>query len=133
MHDNRTDFEDGERMRYGEQAIQNNVLEFWDNTNKNTFEIDISFPEFTCKCPKSGYPDFATISIIYTPDLKVVELKSLKLFLNSYRDVGISHENVTNEIYNALKELNAKKLKVIADFNPRGNVHTTITVDSVKQ
>jgi 7-cyano-7-deazaguanine reductase len=120
-------------MKYGEQAIIKNGLEFWKNTASNKYEINITFPEFTCKCPRSGYPDFATIIIKYVPKNKVVELKSLKLYLNSFRDLGISHEEVTNKIYDELKKLEAISLVVTADFNPRGNVHTIITINSDDQ
>ncbi len=118
--------------RYGEKAIEEAVLEAWDNPYPDRdYEIDITFPEFTCLCPRSGYPDFATIKIRYVPDRKIVELKSLKLFLNSYRSRYISHEAATNEIYDRVYEiLKPRKLEVIGDFNPRGNVKTIIKVSS---
>ncbi|WP_086034811.1 preQ(1) synthase [Desulfurella amilsii] len=118
-------------MRYGEEAILNNQLERWENKNPFTFEIDIEFSEFTCLCPRSGYPDFATIRIKYIPDKYVIELKSFKLFLNSFRNKYISHEDSINEIYAALSNcLQPKFLEVIGDFNPRGNVKTIIKIDS---
>lgn len=121
-------------MRYGEEAILNNQLERWENKNSFTFEINIEFSEFTCLCPRSGYPDFATIKISYIPDKYVVELKSLKLFLNSFRNKYISHEDSINEIYAALNDyLHPKFLEVIGDFNPRGNVKTIIKIDSKMQ
>ncbi|OCC16065.1 NADPH dependent preQ0 reductase [Dissulfuribacter thermophilus] len=118
-------------MKYGEKEIQEAKLEPWPNPSpQRDYEISISFPEFTCLCPRSGYPDFATIKITYTPNEWIVELKSLKLFLNQYRDRYISHEQATCEIFEALDQiLKPKKLKVIGDFNPRGNVHTVITVE----
>lgn len=105
-------------------------LEAWDNPfPKRDYAIDISFPEFTCLCPRSGYPDFATIKILYVPGKKIVELKSLKLYLNSFRDAKISHEGATNVIFSELKKtLKPKKLEVIGDFNARGNVKTVIRV-----
>jgi len=117
-------------LKYGEKAIEEAALEAWKNKHKeNDYEINIDFPEFTCKCPMSGYPDFATIRIRYTPNEYVVELKSLKLFLNQYRERYISHEDATNEIFNALKEtLKPKHLEVIGDFTPRGNVKTVIKI-----
>jgi len=88
-------------------------------------------PEFMCKCPRSGYPDFATIKITYVPNKKVIELKALKLYINSFANRYISHENSANEIFDTLfKKLKPKKMKLIADFNPRGNVHTKILIDS---
>ncbi|MFN3480242.1 MAG: preQ(1) synthase [Thermodesulfovibrionales bacterium] len=119
-------------MKYGEKAIKRAKIETWDNPEpEREYEIDISFPEFTCLCPRSGYPDFATIRIVYVPDRKIVELKSLKLYLNSFRDKYISHEEVTNRIYSDLyKRLKPRFLAVTGDFNPRGNVKTIIRVTS---
>lgn len=119
-------------MKYGESAIKKARLELWDNPNpERDYEINISFPEFTCLCPRSGYPDFATIKINYIPDKKVVELKVLKLYLNSFRSIHISHEDITNKIYSELyNKLKPRFLEVIGDFNPRGNVKTVIRVCS---
>lgn len=118
------------KMKYGAKAIKQAKLELWPNPNPDRdYEIDISFPEFTCLCPRSGYPDFATIKVTYTPDKKVVELKALKLYLNSFRDKSISHEAVTNLIFDTLvKQLKPRTLEVVGDFNPRGNVKTVIRV-----
>ncbi len=117
-------------MKYGARAIKKAALELWPNPNPDRdYVIDISYPEFTCLCPRSGYPDFATIKILYTPDKKVVELKSLKLYLNSFRDQSISHESVTNLIFDMLKtNLQPRTLEVVGDFNVRGNVKTVIRV-----
>ncbi|NWF99267.1 MAG: NADPH-dependent 7-cyano-7-deazaguanine reductase QueF [Nitrospirae bacterium] len=119
-------------MKYGERAIKKANLEIWDNPEpERDYEINISFSEFTCLCPRSGYPDFATIKITYIPDKKIVELKSLKLYLNSYRNIHISHEEVTNKIYTDLeKKLKPRFLEIIGDFNPRGNVKTFVKVSS---
>lgn len=119
-------------MKYGEKAIRKAVLEVWNNPNpERDYEINISFPEFGCLCPRSGYPDFAVIKINYVPDRKIVELKSLKLYLNSFRDLHISHEEATNKIYSQLiKILKPRFLEVIGDFNPRGNVKTVVKVCS---
>lgn len=119
-------------MLYGEKSIQEAKLEAWDNPYPDRdYIIEISFPEFTCLCPRSGYPDFATIKLKYIPDKKIVELKSLKLYLNSYRDKHISHESATNKIYDDLKSLlNPRFIELIGDFNPRGNVKTIIRVCS---
>jgi 7-cyano-7-deazaguanine reductase len=118
------------KMKYGTIAIKQAKLELWPNPNPDRdYVIDISFPEFTCLCPRSGYPDFATIKVTYTPDKKVVELKALKLYLNSFRDQSISHEGVTNLIFDTLvKNLKPRTLEVVGDFNPRGNVKTVIRV-----
>ncbi len=119
-----------EPMKYGTKAIKQAKLELWPNPNPDRdYLIDISFSEFTCLCPRSGYPDFATIKITYTPDKKVVELKALKLYLNSFRDQSISHEAVTNLIFDTLvKNLKPRTMEVVGDFNVRGNVKTVIRV-----
>ncbi|EDP76326.1 preQ(1) synthase [Hydrogenivirga sp. 128-5-R1-1] len=124
--------ERAEEKRYGEKAIEEAELEPWENpTPERDYMIDITFPEFSCLCPRSGYPDYATIRIRYIPDRYIVELKSLKLWLNKFRNRYISHEEATNEIYRALEEtLKPRFLEVVGDFNPRGNVHTVIRVRS---
>jgi len=119
-------------VKYGEKKIKNVRLEIWENPNaERNYEINISFPEFTCLCPRSGYPDFATIIIKYVPDKKIVELKSLKLYLNSFRSFSVSHEEVTNKIFSEIsKKLKPRFLEVVGDFNARGNVKTIIRVCS---
>ncbi len=119
-------------MKYGEKSIDEARLEIWDNScRENDYEVNISFPEFTCLCPRSGYPDFATIIIKYIPRTKIVELKSLKLYLNAFRNSYVSHEEVTNIIYSELnRKLEPEFLEVTGDFNPRGNVKTVIRVCS---
>ena len=89
----------------------------------------ITLPEFTCKCPFSGYPDFASLELTYQPGPKVLELKALKLYVNSWRDQAISHEEVVNRILDDLVAAASPSwMQLVADFNPRGNVHTVITV-----
>ena len=84
-----------------------------------------------CKCPRSGYPDFATFKLSYVPNDKVIELKALKLYINSFMNRHISHENSANEVYDCLyKNLKPTSMKLTADFNPRGNVHTIIEINS---
>jgi 7-cyano-7-deazaguanine reductase len=119
-------------MKYGEKAIKKAVLEVWDNpAPERDYEINITFQEFTCLCPRSGYPDFATIKISYVPDKKIVELKSLKLYLNSFRDIYISHEESANKIFSEIqKKLKPRFLEITGDFNPRGNVKTVVKVSS---
>ena len=122
-------------MKYGEEAIKNARLEAWENPCKDRdYEIELTFPEFTSLCPRSGYPDFATIKIKYVPDEYIVELKSLKLYLNSFRDKYITHEEATNTIYDALKELlKPRRIEVIGEFNIRGGVRTVVKVSSEKE
>lgn len=118
------------KRKYGEKAIGRTRLEAWGNPNpERDYVVDISYPEFTCLCPRSGYPDFATIRLVYTPDKYVVELKTLKLYLNAFRSEPISHEAVANRIFDALKKLlNPRQMEVTADFNVRGNVKTIVKV-----
>jgi 7-cyano-7-deazaguanine reductase len=121
-------------MKYGEKSIKRSGLEIWENPcPERDYEINITFPEFTCLCPRSGYPDFASINIKYVPAEKIIELKSLKLYLNSFRDIHISHEEVTNRVFTDLiKKLKPRFLEVEGDFNARGNVKTVIRVCSEK-
>jgi len=118
-------------LRYGEQAIQAASLEAVPNpAPQRDYRIDISFPQFTCLCPRSGYPDFATIRVSYVPDASIVELKALKLYLNKYRDEHVFHEAAVNRILDDLVALVAPRwMRVVGDFTPRGNVHTVITVE----
>ncbi len=122
-------------MKYGEKEIKefnpDRDLEIWENRHDKNYKIKITLPEFTCLCPRSGYPDFATIHLEYIPNRYVVELKAIKLYINSFRDRYISHEDSANEIFDTLyKKLNPKWMRLVADFNPRGNVHTVIEIDS---
>jgi len=124
-------------MKYGEKEIIefdiNKEENFWPNTNEKNYTINIELPEFMAKCPRSGYPDFATIKLEYIPNKLVIELKALKLYINSFMNREVSHENTANEIFDTLYEkLEPRYMKVIADFKPRGNVHTVIEVDSEK-
>ena len=92
------------------------------------YEISMECPEFTCVCPRTGQPDFATIRIRYVPDQLCVELKSLKLYLWSYRNEGAFHEAVINKILDDLVQAcRPRTLTVIGDFNVRGGIHTVIT------
>ena len=125
-------------MKYGEKEIRefdvNKDFEIWPNENENDYLIKVTLPEFMALCPRSGYPDFATIYVEYRPDKYVAELKALKLYVNSFMHRYISHENAANEIYSTIYEkIQPKYLKVTADFNPRGNVHTVIEIDSSTQ
>jgi 7-cyano-7-deazaguanine reductase len=124
-------------MKYGEEEIRNFDINkeenFWPNEHEKNYTINIELPEFMCLCPRSGYPDFATLRLSYVPDKKVIELKALKLYINSFMYRYISHENSANEIFDTLyNKLQPKSMKLIADFNPRGNVHTVIEIDSEK-
>jgi 7-cyano-7-deazaguanine reductase len=106
----------------------NKTLEWFPNPRPGReYEIRFECPEFTCLCPKTGQPDFATIRIRYTPAERCVELKSLKLYLWSYRDVGAFHEAVTNRILDDLVHLLApRRMSVEGDFLVRGGIHTVV-------
>ncbi len=105
-------------------------LETFPNPNPGRdYEIRFECPEFTCLCPKTGQPDFATIRIRYTPDERCVELKSLKLYLWSYRDEGAFHEAVTNRILDDLVAACApRRMTVVGDFWVRGGIATVVEV-----
>lgn len=93
--------------------------------------IRVIFPEFTCLCPKTGYPDFATIHLYYLPDSLCIELKSWKIFLNSFRMVGTFHETVTARLFDTVNRLiKPRWAMLIGDFTPRGNVDTTIVFET---
>ena len=92
------------------------------------YEIRMACPEFTCLCPRTGQPDFATLTITYVPDRHCIELKSLKLYLWSFRDEGHFHEAVTNRVLDDLvKVAQPRRMHIIADFNIRGGIHTVLT------
>ena len=92
------------------------------------YEISFECGEFTCLCPRTGQPDFATMTITYVPDRQCVELKSLKLYLWSYRDVGAFHEDVVNHILDDLvKACSPRRMTVEGDFFIRGGIHTVVT------
>jgi 7-cyano-7-deazaguanine reductase len=96
--------------------------------SQRDYEITMECPEFTCVCPMTGQPDFATIRITYVPAEKLVELKSVKLYLWSYRDRGIFHETATNQILDDLvAALAPRRMTVVGDFNVRGGIHTVVT------
>ena len=96
------------------------------------YTIEFTCPEFTCLCPRTGQPDFATFTITYVPDLLCVELKSWKLYLWSFRDEGHFHEAVTNRILNDLVEAVApRRATVVGDFRVRGGIHTVVTAEHV--
>jgi 7-cyano-7-deazaguanine reductase len=120
-----------DEVKRGQREIMESKLEVFENKYPHrNYVIAISNPEFTCLCPRTGYPDFAVIEIRYIPEAWCLELKSWKLFVNKYRDRGIFHEEVTNELLEALvKVLKPRYLHIRGDFNPRGNIHTVVTAE----
>jgi 7-cyano-7-deazaguanine reductase len=112
----------------GAQVIAQAKLERFPNrTHHRKYTIEFTCPEFTCVCPASGFPDFATLYIKYVPRKWCVELKSLKLYFNQFRNEGIFHEDVTNRVLDDLvKLLDPWEMEVVGDFNVRGNIKTII-------
>jgi 7-cyano-7-deazaguanine reductase len=103
-------------------------IEAWPNQFPDRdYLIDIEIPEFTCRCPKTGQPDFATLQIKYVPDQLCLELKSLKLYLQTFRETGIFHENIVNQLRDdILVSAKPKNIQVIGKFNARGGILTEV-------
>jgi len=116
-------------LRYGEREILESRLEAVPNPSpQREYRIDLTCPEFTCLCPRSGFPDFATMHIAYVPEKTIVELKSLKLYINQFRNEHLFHEAAVNRILDDLVALiDPRWMEVVGDFNVRGNIHTIIT------
>lgn len=109
-------------------------LEVFDNPSPaRDYTIRIKIPEFTCLCPKTGQPDFATLDLEYVPDAQCIELKSLKLYIHSFRQVGAFHEAVTNRILDDLNTaISPRFMRLSARFNVRGGLYTTIVAEHRK-
>ncbi len=106
-------------------------LETFDNSMpERDYTIRITIPEFTCLCPKTGQPDFATFKLEYVADQKCVELKSLKMYMWSFREEGAFHEKVTNDILaDLVKACNPRFMRLTGDFNVRGGIYTTVIAE----
>ncbi len=106
-------------------------LETFENPEPGrNYTIRISIPEFTCVCPKTGQPDFAKILIEYVPEGLCIELKALKMYMWSYREVGAFHEAVTNQMLSELAAAIAPRfMRITADFNVRGGIYTTVVAE----
>jgi 7-cyano-7-deazaguanine reductase len=122
---------DPEGELYGTAAIRENRLEKWPNPYpERPYLISFDMPEFTCLCPRSGFPDFALIKVRYQPAESIVELRSLKLYINGFRDRCISHEAAANEILDDLVTLlQPRWMRVTADFSVRGNIKTVVRAE----
>ena len=102
-------------------------LETWPSQYAPDYEIVITIPEFTSICPKTGLPDFATLTVTYVPDRRCVELKSLKEYVNAYRSLGIFNENAVNRVLGDLvRALQPRRMTVRGAFTPRGGIQTTV-------
>ncbi len=111
------------------------LLETFDNPNpERDYTIQIRLPEFTCLCPKTGQPDFATLFLDYVPDKLCIELKSLKNYIWSYRNEGSFHEAVTNKMLDDFVQACAPRfMRLKAEFNVRGGIYTTVVVEHKAQ
>ena len=118
----------------GRKIIAEAKLERFPNRTKHRrYTVEFECPEFTCVCPASGFPDFATVHIKYVPKDWCVELKSLKLYINQFRDRGIFHEDVANVILDdLLKLLDPWEMEVVGDFAVRGNIKTIVRANHKK-
>ena len=116
-------------------TLHKDILETFENPAKsNDYLITMDIPEFTCLCPLTGQPDFAEFEINYIPDKKCVELKSLKLYMASYRDVGAFHEDNTNQVLSDLVELTKPRyMSVVGYWKVRGGIITTVTTKYIKK
>ncbi len=121
-----------------QQAMEQNILPEietfpapFDTSIHRSGAIRVVFPEFTCVCPKTGNPDFASIHLYYLPEHLCIELKSWKLYLNSFRMIGTFHETVTNHIFETVRRvIKPRWAMVVGDFFPRGNVDTTVVFET---
>lgn len=131
--------DDVSRLRHlGSSEVEHNysnpsgeILDTFDNRYpERDYVVTLTFPEFTSLCPKTGQPDFATITIQYTPDRLCVETKSLKLYFAAFRNAGCFMESITNRICDDLAAaLSPRWLKVTGDFNPRGGIHLVVDAE----
>ena len=126
------------KMKSNYEDLQNSIrklkapaIEVWENKYPDrNYIVSLAIPEFTCICPKTGLPDFATIKIDYTPDKLCIELKSFKMYLIFYRNVGIFHEHLVNKILDDfVKACNPRWAKIVVDMNPRGGIQTIVTAE----
>ncbi len=110
------------------------VFETFDNPNpERDYTIKIRLPEFTCLCPKTGQPDFATLFLDYVPDKLCIELKSLKNYIWSYRNEGSFHEAVTNQMLNDfVQACEPRFMRLKAEFNVRGGIYTTVVAEHIE-
>ena len=113
------------------RELETPKIDIWENKYpERDYEIEFTINEFTCVCPKTGMPDFAILHIKYHPDKKCIELKSLKLYMNFYRDVGIFHEHVVNRIMEDLvSACHPRWISVEGEFNIRGGIKTIVRAE----
>lgn len=117
-----------EGLQKGIRNLKTPKIEVWRNQYQDRlYTICLEIPEFTCICPKTGLPDFASIRIEYSPAKHCIELKSLKYYFNFYRGIGIFHEHAVNKIMeDFVAACRPRRVKIIGEFNPRGGIKTTV-------
>lgn len=117
------------------RALKMPPIETWENQYPDRdYVVDLTIPEFTCICPKTGLPDFATIKVSYGPSKVCLELKSLKLHLVEYRDVGIFHEHLVNKLMDDfVKACRPRWMRIEVVMNPRGGIATTVSAEYPKK
>lgn len=110
------------------RSMKTPKIDVWENKySDKKYEIEIFVPEFTCICPKTGLPDFATFTIKYSPKKYCIELKSFKEYIFFYRNIGIFHEHATNKLLeDFVKACNPHWIEIVGEFNPRGGIKTTV-------
>lgn len=110
------------------RRLKTPAIEVWENKYPDKeYTVQLEIPEFTCICPKTGLPDFATIKIEYSPHKYCIELKSLKMYAIFYRNLGIFHENAVNKILeDFIRSAKPRWVKITGEFNPRGGIKTTV-------
>lgn len=118
-----------EGLQEGIRDLRLPALETWTNQYPDRdYRVHLEVPEFNCICPKTGLPDFATIAIDYVPDRKCVELKSLKLYITAYRNVGIFHEHAVNKILDDfVRAVEPRSVEIRGVFSARGGISTTVS------
>jgi 7-cyano-7-deazaguanine reductase len=120
---------------HAESGVKTNLpeIETWPNQYPG-YEIEITMPEFTSVCPKTGLPDHGTVRLIYTPDKSCLELKSLKMYTLAYRNLGIFQENIVNKVLaDVVRAAKPVRAIVIGDFTPRGGISTKVTATYQKK
>lgn len=110
------------------------AIETWPNQFREDYDIEIETPEFTSVCPRTGLPDHGTITIVYTPDKQCLELKSLKMYLLEYRNLGIFQENLVNRVLrDCVKACKPRRMTVTGEFTPRGGVYSSVSASYSKK
>ncbi|HOY09087.1 MAG TPA: preQ(1) synthase [Candidatus Omnitrophota bacterium] len=120
-----------EGLQAGVRTIPLPDIDVWENQYADrTYLVDLEIPEFTCICPKTGLPDFASVRVSYEPRQWCLELKSFKMYIVAYRNLGIFHEHLVNRILDDIvKACHPRRAKVAAVMNPRGGITTTVTAE----